>query len=524
MLTLALLLPGQGKLLAQAANALPDKLDQEIARNQHKGDLRALSGSYRKKAAGASSERVRAGYLEKALKLEKQLNRNDEILELHRLLANSYTSIYDYDNALIHSFELLRLYKHTGNTLKIAQTHSAIGSLYDNKLDDRRAFEHYRKALRMAAELGSKQGEAAILNNMTGMYLRMDSTNAALSAVRRAMELNRSTGNNYWISINHLALCDIYAQLSDYDSMRYYLEKTSAYDRIHGTASDSIELLRKWGIYFLRTGNLHRAVDFFNRGVLLSRRIGSLKSEANYIHWLSEAYDIHGQTELAMSYLQTHYDLLDSLRKEQNTDLLEGLSILYNVGQVQDSLHTALLESDVILKEVERKNTLLYGIALVALLLLTLLVYGYLQYRKKVHTNELLLRLQLEPAQNKTKYAQSNLSDTTRNQIVEALEALMHEEQLYRNQELTLSMAAEKLNISRTYLSQVINESFGQNFTSYVNDFRIDLAKRYFSDRAYDKYAISGIAEMVGFRSLSSFNTSFKKTTGLTPSYFRKHS
>ena len=88
---------------------------------------------------------------------------------------------------------------------------------------------------------------------------------------------------------------------------------------------------------------------------------------------------------------------------------------------------------------------------------------------------------------------------------------------------ISLEQVAKKLGVSRSYLSQVINEKYDANFSSVVNQFRIDLAKDYLKNPAYDKYSIKGISELVGFKSFSAFNAAFKKNTGTTPASFRKH-
>jgi AraC-like DNA-binding protein len=59
-------------------------------------------------------------------------------------------------------------------------------------------------------------------------------------------------------------------------------------------------------------------------------------------------------------------------------------------------------------------------------------------------------------------------------------------------------------------------------FVEFVNQFRIDHAKVLLKDSKYSREKISTIAFDSGFGTVTSFNVSFKKTTGLTPSEFRK--
>ncbi len=99
---------------------------------------------------------------------------------------------------------------------------------------------------------------------------------------------------------------------------------------------------------------------------------------------------------------------------------------------------------------------------------------------------------------------------------------LMESESLYNNPELNLQNLANTLNISPGYLSQIINEKEHKNFFEFVNQYRVEEAKRKLINPDYDHYSIMGIALESGFNSKSTFNALFKKFTGHTPSSFKK--
>ncbi len=97
----------------------------------------------------------------------------------------------------------------------------------------------------------------------------------------------------------------------------------------------------------------------------------------------------------------------------------------------------------------------------------------------------------------------------------------MENEKLFLKQDLTINKLASYINVSRTYLSQVINELFQKNFNTLVNEYRIKEARDMLIENK--NMTIEGIANEVGFRSKSSFNSAFKKYTGVTPSFFMKN-
>ena len=107
-------------------------------------------------------------------------------------------------------------------------------------------------------------------------------------------------------------------------------------------------------------------------------------------------------------------------------------------------------------------------------------------------------------------------------QYHEKILALMKEESLYENPELTLDSLSKQLDISSGYVSRIINEKEGKNFFEFVNTYRIEAVKERLMNPSFSHYSIMGIALECGFKSKSTFNAVFKKFTGYTPSAFKR--
>ena len=119
------------------------------------------------------------------------------------------------------------------------------------------------------------------------------------------------------------------------------------------------------------------------------------------------------------------------------------------------------------------------------------------------------------------KYTKSSLTSAQKKNLVKELEDYMVGKPYFYNK-LTIDDIAEALNTNSKYLSQVINENYNNNFYTYINTHRINAAKEMLVSEKYKSYSMEGIAKTVGFNSKSSFNTAFKKYTGLTPSEFKE--
>ncbi|MFK7747518.1 MAG: helix-turn-helix domain-containing protein [Kordia sp.] len=93
----------------------------------------------------------------------------------------------------------------------------------------------------------------------------------------------------------------------------------------------------------------------------------------------------------------------------------------------------------------------------------------------------------------------------------------------YLTNQISLKDVAKIVNTNSKYLSKIVNTYKEKNFTTYINDLRIDyLVNHIQTDTKYQKYTIRAIAEEIGFSNPEGFSRAFQKKTGLKPSYFIK--
>ena len=120
------------------------------------------------------------------------------------------------------------------------------------------------------------------------------------------------------------------------------------------------------------------------------------------------------------------------------------------------------------------------------------------------------------------KYSNSGLEKEDLQKIILSLENKLQVDKSYLNPELTIDDLAVSLSCSRHHLSQAINEILGKSFYDCINHYRVEEAKLLLSDPGKNSFKIASLAFDAGFNSISTFNDVFKKSTGLTPSQFRK--
>lgn len=183
----------------------------------------------------------------------------------------------------------------------------------------------------------------------------------------------------------------------------------------------------------------------------------------------------------------------------------------------------------------EKKVT---GIAVISFTILILITAGMLIYRRRsnkiIHKKyeDLIAKIHLENEDDKresrseknNEYNRVTPAVTITDETVKALLLKLEKfesSKKYLRKDLSLTWIASSLTTNPKYLSEVIKTYKNHNFTSYINELRINyIIKMLYENPVYREYKITYLAEECGYVTPRVFVNAFKQQTGFTPSYF----
>jgi len=126
------------------------------------------------------------------------------------------------------------------------------------------------------------------------------------------------------------------------------------------------------------------------------------------------------------------------------------------------------------------------------------------------------------PMEDRTEEVRQTSGNKIDEHMMNRLLDYMKQQKPYHDSELTLTSLANLISIGRNQLSEIINTGTGGNFYDFVNKYRVDEVKQLMANPKFKDFTILAIAFEAGFPSKSTFNSIFKKFTGLTPSEYWK--
>ena len=118
------------------------------------------------------------------------------------------------------------------------------------------------------------------------------------------------------------------------------------------------------------------------------------------------------------------------------------------------------------------------------------------------------------------KYNSKKIESKEAEDLKVELHSIMLEKQFYKDTNIKLNHIAKTLGVSSHKLSQFLNDNLGKSFTSFINEYRIEEAKKLLKNN--NQYTLEAIGFEAGFSSRSTFYATFKKSVGKTPSEFKK--
>ena len=461
------------------------------------------------------------------------------------------------------------------------QAHMNLSRLWINKGNLINALQVLMNALDIAENIHDDALTLRILNNMGYIYLTFGHYEEAAEYYTQAENLNRKFNDPDADFLIYNNLASVYAALGDNAKAKHYLGRLRHLkvrdNRILSSAPYYTSLLE--GIilnndrqYQRGINSIRKAIDYAGSNslgdALLCFAYEELyksyagKKDIDSTLWalnryydharkapmpekevtaLREIYRIHeekGDSATAMKLKAEYLTLADSVMNFREFARLNSVRIVHETSRYRSEI--AALNTDSILKKqrIRRLITVILGISCVLVVIVILLVVVHNQKKKlrlsyehlfKIHTAAMKAQRDekkhetVAPERKETKYAGSNLQENEAARLADAIRNIMDNTDEPCSPDFSVQKLAELTGSNSRYVSQVINDRFGMNFSALLNNSRIQKAKERLADiETYGNQTIQSIAAGVGYRNQTSFISAFKKAVGMTPSIFLK--
>ncbi|MBN2892674.1 MAG: tetratricopeptide repeat protein [Bacteroidales bacterium] len=471
----------------------------------------------------------------------KTSNDSNLIAKVYNNLGLANKSLGNYKKALENFQSVIDFLENTDNELSIANAYLNIGIVYWEQKNYDQALKNFNFSLELYEKLNSENDIASTYNNIGLIYNNKGDTAKAILYYDKAIDIYTSIDNQNGIAsslVNKAVLLDN-AKMYD-DAELLFLEALQKFENID----------YKLGIFITKSNLswLYSVTNQNDKALKFALEAVDIKSIDKPIKYLSDSYFVLANVysdmknyqkanEFYKKYLQTKDSIFNLEINKQTTEIQTKYETEKKETQLQ------LFQQQLTIQQLEIKNKqkrIFTTTSILILILLSAIVFAILYIQKQksylalVEQNIKLAKSDIEKEKaiqkNKEnnekiipKYSDTNLNEEQKKELIDNVIILMEEEKYYMNEQFTINDFAKELHTNRNYLSQIINEHFNTNFNNFVNEFRVKEARKMLLNPEFQNYTIEGIAKSVGFHSKATFNTAFKKFTGVTPSFFKNN-
>ncbi len=475
-------------------------------------------------------------YFKKALNYYVEAEKKEKEIECYNNIGNCYLFLGEYDEAMDYCFKALRLSEKIKDKENIAKSLNNIGNTYLHIGNYQEALDSYfLKSLEILKEIGNKKDISKSLNNIGVAYGNKGEYKKALDFFEKTLAIRKELGVKVDISsaINNIGY--VYLQTGKEElAMKNFREAFSISKEIDDKWGVVLGLLNM-GQLFYDKGDYKTALPHAKQCLIEAQKLQAKSLISQACKLLSDVYTGMEDYKKSLSYYKLFCEVNDSLFNEKSSNHITDIKVIYETKKKEAEIEILNAENE--LKDLKLEETKKWNIALI-IGILVILLFSIIFFFQKVNlkrASKILVQKNLEiiesekqnppnnftpSSKNQAKYTGSTMSSEQEEDIFNLISDAFENQKVYLQQDLTVTSLADKLNTNKTYISQVINERFYQNFSSFVNDYRIKEARRLLSEEENWNLTIEAIANNVGFKSKSAFNTAFKKFTGITPSYF----
>jgi len=317
-------------------------LDELIAywRTQRSGDLeKAAEIAYRlgKDFSGRGLHKIRIELLSDALKNTSDPHQKSSLLLDMALSQKMDGQLGASLNSLQHA---LAIEKEIGDKEGEGAVLNNISQIYDARGDYETALKYLEESLQIRKEIGDRAGEGAVLNNIGMIYKARGDYKTALKYLEESMEIVRETGNKAGEGAVLNNIGQIYNARGDYETALKYLEESLQIRKEIGDKEGEGAVLNNIGQIYNARGDYETALKYLEESLQIRREIGDRAGEGSVLNNIGLIYDGRGDYERALKYFEESLQIRKEIgdRAGEGTALNNISSIYHARGDYETAL------------------------------------------------------------------------------------------------------------------------------------------------------------------------------------------
>lgn len=379
--------PKKGLAYGMRANALAKQLG---LKNREAATLTIIATNY------SASGQLQKGleYNKQSLEMYRKLKNPGGMAAANSNMAHDYMKIGDYNQALGCSFEALKQFEDSDQFRNRGIVLDNISDIYYQLRNYAKSKQFSYQALQLYKKYGDDRDIARCLGNVSRAYMDSGELEKALARLNEALKINKRVGDDANVLINLTNIGLVEMKMYDFgESMRYLRRSLALSTRIGSVQFIAINKGNIASCFVERykyegkkdKSLIDSSLVYFSDALQLCNEIAFTGPKPEFLRGMIEAYGFRNDYKKAWELQSELMTLNDSLSSLSSGDKIAALEVKRELE---------LRDKDIIIKSRElriealksQRNTFVYTLGIVGLLLLFVVVFRYMRRKNRKQT------------------------------------------------------------------------------------------------------------------------------------------
>lgn len=336
-------------------------------------------------------------YIDEALALSKELDFQRGLGFSNTALSGYYYSKGKLDSALMYATKGARILEEINDQEHIMAAYNNMAMIYNNEGKTDLAIETYLRIFEKIENRPAMVQHLAICNNLALAYQKSEQVDEAIRWYEKMLGYAEQTQIPEGFIYANVGLANQYVRKERYELAQQTALAAYDFARRLKAQKPLLESLQILGLSHFHSEDYSSSLRYYREALSIADSIGALRNQQAIQEQITRLYDETGQYEKALRSQQRYGALKDSILSKEQISLMEEMQAKYQTERAEQEKDIAELRAAQSEAEAQEQRQLLWGGAVIFLLILIGLGLFIVQYRSRKR-NE-FLQLELEASQ-----------------------------------------------------------------------------------------------------------------------------
>lgn len=286
-------------------------------------------------------------YSNDALRLAKKSNSVADIGSTLNKICNIYFEQQKFDEAVKTGLDALEYHKKAGNTNDEIWVYITLANIFYNQNNFPKSHEYYDKALDLSLSSGIKNRIARIYLEKGNAYLLEKKYQDAETYFEKAMSAAIANNSVYFTMASNSGFADLHYEKKDYVKSIFHARTGLEIGEKLNATTDLPYLINLIGLNYFQLNNLDSASFYAEKSYSQAVAINDIKKVMDASDLLSKIYEKSGNYSGALKYFQKYKLLQDSIYNEEKARIIVEAESKFQTAQKQEEIQRLLSEQKI---------------------------------------------------------------------------------------------------------------------------------------------------------------------------------